>query len=60
MKPVEPACLADTIARLQQRLAAAEPATNTHASEGEDLFTRLRFTLLHEAGGLYLSNLWVT
>jgi DNA-binding LytR/AlgR family response regulator len=31
MKPVEPARLADTVARLQQRLAAAQPALNSHA-----------------------------
>jgi DNA-binding LytR/AlgR family response regulator len=31
MKPVDPARLADTVARLQQRLAAAQPAPNTHA-----------------------------
>jgi DNA-binding LytR/AlgR family response regulator len=31
VKPVEPARLADTVARLQERLRAAEPATNTDA-----------------------------
>jgi DNA-binding LytR/AlgR family response regulator len=31
VKPVEPARLADTVARLQERLRAAEPATHTEA-----------------------------
>jgi DNA-binding LytR/AlgR family response regulator len=31
VKPVEPARLADTVARLQQRLGAAQPAPNTEA-----------------------------
>jgi DNA-binding LytR/AlgR family response regulator len=31
MKPVEPARLADTVARLQQRVAAAQPALDTQA-----------------------------
>jgi DNA-binding LytR/AlgR family response regulator len=31
MKPVEPARLADTVARLKQRLAAAQPALDSHA-----------------------------
>ncbi|HEX5649279.1 MAG TPA: LytTR family DNA-binding domain-containing protein [Steroidobacteraceae bacterium] len=31
VKPVEPARLADTVARLQERLRAAEPASNTEA-----------------------------
>ena len=31
VKPVEPARLADTVARLQERLQSAQPALNTEA-----------------------------
>ena len=41
VKPVEPARLADTVARLQERLRAAAPATNTEALL-RDLAVQLR------------------
>lgn len=44
VKPVEPARLADTVARLQQRLLAAQPAANTEA-----LLEQLAARLLKQA-----------
>ena len=43
VKPVEPARLADTVARLQERLRSAQPALNT-----EDLLQQLASKLQHE------------
>ena len=43
VKPVEPARLADTVARLQERLRSAQPALNTEA-----LLQQLAAKLQHE------------